>query len=48
MMDLAYITIYKLQANLPIGIPNFTKCSANRNKENDVNTKHRRSLELLR
>ena len=40
-----YITISKLQASLPIGIPNFTKCSANRNKENYVNTNHKRVLE---
>ena len=43
----ADITISKLQASLPIIIPNCTKCSANRNKENNVNTNHRRVLELL-
>ena len=46
-MSKAYINISKLQASLPIGIPNCTKFSANRNKENNVNTNHKQVLELI-
>ena len=48
VLGYTYIHNSKLQASLPFRILNCTQWTANRNKENNVNTNHRRALELLR